>query len=330
MTPSLIPLSYMSPKKIEVDPEVYLMCHPKANNNSRINSTNTFEFNATMSTGSYTKLYTEEETKFFSDFVNSFEHEAVESVSPLHQENVVDPPPSMNPFDFVPIPSQESVVAESPSPSPPPVQEKPVIAETLSPGEPVEYRKSDGTWVKAVLKAVHYDDEMVPYYTINLVDSGADMEKSTIPERLRRASPSPPPVPEEPAAPTEKPTKQRKSRCCGVCGLPGHTRITCPILHPKKAARRVRAQNKKTQQKTQAPKSTPPPPPTPNGEEIFAETATVSYSIKFIVPAGVQAGSVIKVPYMIPTPTGMEKKIHDFTIKAHQLKHKQLYITIPI
>ena len=66
-----------------------------------------------MSTGSYTKLYTEEETKFFSDFVNSFEHEAVESVSPLHQENVVDPPPSMNPFDFVPIPSQEPVVAEN-------------------------------------------------------------------------------------------------------------------------------------------------------------------------------------------------------------------------
>lgn len=233
------------------------MCRPKANNNSRINSTNTFEFNATMSTGSYTKLYTEEETKFFSDFVDSFEHEAVESVSPLHQENVMDPPPSMNPFDFVPIPSQEPVVAESPSPSPPP-------------------------------------------------------------------------VPEESAAPTEKPTKQRKSRCCGVCGLPGHTRVTCPILHPKKAARRVKAQNKKTQQKTQAPKTTPPPPPTPNGEEIFAETATVSYSIKFNVPAGVQAGSVIKVPYMIPTPTGMEKKIHDFTIKAHQLKYKQLYVTIPI
>lgn len=233
------------------------MCRPKANNNSRINSTNTFEFNATMSTGSYTKLYTEEETKLFSDFVDSFEHEAVESVSPLHQENVMDPPPSMNPFDFVPIPSQEPVVAESPSPSPPP-------------------------------------------------------------------------VPEESAAPTEKPTKQRKSRCCGVCGLPGHTRVTCPILHPKKAARRVKAQNKKTQQKTQAPKTTPPPPPTPNGEEIFAETATVSYSIKFNVPAGVQAGSVIKVPYMIPTPTGMEKKIHDFTIKAHQLKYKQLYVTIPI
>ena len=100
------------------------MCRPKANNNSRINSTNTFEFNATMSTGSYTKLYTEEETKFFSDFVDSFEHEAVESVSPLHQENVMDPPPSMNPFDFVPIPSQEPVVAESPSPSPPPVPEE--------------------------------------------------------------------------------------------------------------------------------------------------------------------------------------------------------------
>ena len=251
------------------------MCRPKANNNSRINSTNTFEFNATMSTGSYTKLYTEEETKFFSDFVNSFEHEAVESVSPLHQENVMDPPPSMNPFDFVPIPSQEPVVAESPSPSPPPVQEEPVVAESPSPSPPS-------------------------------------------------------PVTEEPAAPTEKPTKQRKSRCCGVCGLPGHTRVTCPILHPKKAARRVKAQSKKTQQKTQAPKSTPPPPPTPNGEEIFAETATVSYSVKFNVPAGVQAGSVIKVPYMIPTSTGMEKKIHDFTIKAHQLKYKQLYITIPI
>lgn len=151
------------------------------------------------------------------------------------------------------------------------------------------------------------------------------------PKAVEPPLPPTPSVPEEQVPQTEKPVKQRKARCCGVCGLPGHTRVTCPIIHPKKAARRMKAQTYKNQKKEQVPDVVPEPAPAPSeGEEVFAEPATVSYSVKFKVPAGVTAGTVIKVPYMIPTSTGMEKKVHDFTIKSHQLRYKQLYITIPI
>ena len=99
------------------------MCHPKANNNSRINSTNTFEFNATMSTG-FTLSSTPKKKPSSSAIVNSFEHEAVESVSPLHQENVVDPPLHESVWFCAHSFSGASGRRIS-KPLPPPVQEEP-------------------------------------------------------------------------------------------------------------------------------------------------------------------------------------------------------------
>ena len=253
---------YRPSKKIEVGREVDSMCRPKANNNSRINSTNMFDFG-------------------FNPFMSA---EALRSV---YRKNLIQYHPDK-------IQSREKRVATD--------------------VEVEEFRKMQNAYNEC-LKHVN--------------TSSAPEPPKPAPEPHKSAPEPPKPAPEPQKSAPEPP--KPKSRCCGVCGLPGHTRVTCPLVNPKKAAQRVRTQNKKNQQKTQVPKTTPPPPPpTPNGEGIFAETATVSYSIKFNVPTGLQAGSVIKVPYMIPTPTGMEKKIHNFTIKAHQLKYKQLYITIPI
>ena len=50
--------------------------------------------------------------------------------------------------------------------------------------ESVNYKTSDGTWQNATIIDVSYDDNMIPYYTINL---GNGREKSTESCRLRKA-----------------------------------------------------------------------------------------------------------------------------------------------
>lgn len=153
--------------------------------------------------------------------------------------------------------------------------------------------------------------------------------------------PKPAPEPAKPApepAKTSKPeteTAKPKHRCCGVCGQPGHTRTTCPLVNPKKAAQRMRAErNKQKRENTPVPpKATSAPPkaePAPSETSFVAETISVTFSVKFVVPNGVKAGDVIKIPYTIPGPFGLKKMTHDFVIGEHQLKYKNLFVNIPI
>jgi len=154
--------------------------------------------------------------------------------------------------------------------------------------------------------------------------------------------PKPAPEPTKPSPETTKTSKPEtetakpKHRCCGVCGQPGHTRTTCPLVNPKKAAQRMRAErNKQKRENTPVPPkaTTSAPPkaePAPSETSFVAEMISVTFSVKFAVPNGVKAGDVIKIPYTIPGPTGPVKMVHDFVIREHQLNYKNLYATIPI
>lgn len=156
------------------------------------------------------------------------------------------------------------------------------------------------------------------------------------PESPKPAPESPKPAPESPKPAPE--AAKPKCRCCGVCGQPGHTRTTCPIVNPKKAAQRMRAErNKKNRENKKnthvPPKETTEPPkahPSPSKATFVAEPISITFSVKFAVPSGAKAGDVINIPYTVPGPTGPQSMVHEFVIKEHQLNYKNLYATIPI
>ena len=156
------------------------------------------------------------------------------------------------------------------------------------------------------------------------------------PQQPRPAPPKASPAPESPKTAPE-PAKP-KCRCCGVCGQPGHTRTTCSLVNPKKAAQRMRAQrnkqNRENKKNTHVPpkETTEPPkaPPSPSKATFVAEPISITFSVKFAVPSGAKAGDVINIPYTVPGPTGPQNMVIEFVIKEHQLNYKNLYATIPI
>jgi hypothetical protein len=57
------------------------------------------------------------------------------------------------------------------------------VEETFAKDDMVEYLSSDKKWLKAIVNVVGRDEELVPYYTITVLETG--IEKGTVQERLR-------------------------------------------------------------------------------------------------------------------------------------------------
>ena len=184
-------------------------------------------------------------------------------------------------------------------------------------------------------------------YLKRVKSSSAPEPPKPAPKTTKTEPPKPAPKttktePPKPAPKTAKP----KHRCCGVCGKPGHTRTTCPLVNPKKAAQRMRAErNKQKRENTHVPPKAPPTPAPPKSEppappkstppassktSFVAETVSVIFAVKFIVPKGVKVGDVIKIPYTIPGPTGPKHMTHDFVMGERHMKYKNLFVNIPI
>ncbi len=133
---------------------------------------------------------------------------------------------------------------------------------------------------------------------------------------------TPPPQPTPQPAPGQGWTKSKKQRCCSQCKQPGHTKTTCPDLHPRKAARRERKQQntqEKTQQKTE--------------EKTQNTTFTVQFenvkqtiNIRFAVPTGVKVDDVIQIPYLDRNGNAC---VHDFKIQKFQLGRPFLHVSVP-
>lgn len=136
----------------------------------------------------------------------------------------------------------------------------------------------------------------------------------------KQSTPSPPPQP--------KATNPPKCRCCSVCKQPGHTKTTCPLVNPRKAAKRERAEQRKQSKSTAAPPPSSPPPQKeePKSRTFESPEVHMEYCIRFTVPKGVKAGDVVNVPYT--TPNG--PKVHKFNILTNHLRYTQLYIKVPL
>ena len=112
---------------------------------------------------------------------------------------------------------------------------------------------------------------------------------------------------------------QKKQRCCSKCKQPGHTKTTCPELHPRKAAKRER--NQKKQQKP-AQNTTDP-----HTYDVHFEDCEQSINVRFPVPDGATDGDVINIPYIDLSGT---KRTHQFKINWYQATKSFLYVRIPI
>lgn len=150
-------------------------------------------------------------------------------------------------------------------------------------------------------------------------------EKSTPPHPSSFSRAPSPPKQAPPSPPrSSKATNPPKCRCCSVCKKPGHTKTTCPLVDPKKAAKRERAEQRK--EKKQKKSSPPPQKEEPKSRTFESPEVHMEYSIRFTVPKGVKAGDVVNVPYT--TPSG--PKIYKFNILERHLRYTQLFVKVPL
>ena len=145
-------------------------------------------------------------------------------------------------------------------------------------------------------------------------------EPSTSTPKPSTSTPKPSTYTPEPSTYTSyQDTSHKKQRCCSNCKQPGHTKTTCPELHPRKAAKRER--NQKKQQKPSQ-KNTDP-----HTYDVLFEDCEQTINVRFPVPDGATDGDVINIPYIDLNGT---KHIHQFKINWYQATKPFLYARIPI
>ena len=143
------------------------------------------------------------------------------------------------------------------------------------------------------------------------------------------APPKPPPTP-PPTYPGQgwtrtSSTKTKKQRCCSHCKQPGHNKITCPELYPRKAARRERKQQNAQEKPKQTPQQKTEEKTQNTTFAVEFEKVKQTINLHFAVPTGVKAGDVIQIPYL--NRKG-DSCVHDFKIKDFQVGRPFLNVSI--